>query len=64
MSTREPAHDAPAFMREYENVPRGPLELRCYTAEVKIRGAREALERGDVATAAVMLGAILPAGVR
>lgn len=59
----ESDRQTPPFMREFDGVARGPLEARCYAAEVKIRTAREALERGDVATAAAALGAILPPGI-
>lgn len=56
---KEFVRDMPPFMKEFEGLGRGPLEARCYAAEVKIRTARAALEAGDVHTAASILGAIM-----
>lgn len=55
MSQPEPAYDTPPFMPEFDGVPRGVLEARCYRAEVAIRNARAAIEAGDTGTALMLL---------
>jgi hypothetical protein len=57
------SYESPPFMKEFDGVPRGVLEARCYAAEVKIRQARVALEAGDVHTAASILGAVLQGAI-